>query len=67
MNGAMNPPEAPSTCTGTSMPVAAWYASSAAQISAIGSYEPSYVEPRMPTTPMVFSSQRATASSADRL
>ena len=31
---------------------------------AIGSYEPSNVEPRMPTTPIVFSSQSFTASSA---
>ncbi len=60
------PPEAPSTCTGTSMPVRSWNASRAAQISAIGSYEPSKVEPRTPTTPMVFSSHSATARSASR-
>jgi hypothetical protein len=63
--GAIIAPDAPSTCTGTSSPVSACRASSAAQISATGSYAPSNVEPRIATTPMVFSSQRFTASSAE--
>ena len=66
MNGATNPPEAPSTCTGTSSPVSAWWRSSAAQMSATGSYDPSNVEPSTATTPIVFSSQAATARSAVR-
>ena len=61
----MNPPEAPSTCTGMSSPVRACRSSSAAQMSAIGSYDPSNVEPRIATTPIVFSSQSFTASSAE--
>ena len=65
MNGATNAPEAPSTCTGTSSPVRSCRSSSAAQISWIGSYAPSNVEPRMATTPIVFSSQSFTASSAE--
>ena len=36
----------------------------ASLISAIGSYSPVKVEPRTPTTPIVFSSQAFTASSA---
>jgi hypothetical protein len=36
-NGAIIPPEAPSTCIGTSRPVWVWSRSSAAAISAIGS------------------------------
>lgn len=59
-------PDAPSTWTGTSQPVRSWRASSAAQSSWTGSYEPSYVEPRMPTTPMVFSSQRSAAACGSR-
>ncbi len=39
----------------------------AAAISRTGSYDPSKVEPRIATTPIVFSSQRLTASSAERL
>ena len=58
-------PDAPSTCTGTSIPLSCWKASSASQISLTGSYAPSNVEPRIATTPIVFSSQRATASSAE--
>ena len=46
MNGATKAPEAPSTWTGTSMPVSAWKASSASQISCTGSYDPSNVDPR---------------------
>ena len=57
MNGAMNAPDAPSTWTGTSSPVRSCRSSSAAQISATGSYAPSNVEPRIATTPIVFSSQ----------
>ena len=34
-------------------------------MSAIGSYDPSNVEPRIATTPIVFSSQSFTASSAE--
>ena len=64
MNGAMNPPEAASTCTGTSGPPEAASASSASAISLTGSYEPSNVEPRMATTPIVFSSTSFSASSA---
>ncbi len=67
MNGATNAPDAPSTWTGTSSPVRSCSSSSAEQISATGSYEPSNVEPRIATTPIVFSSQRWTASSADML
>ena len=63
--GATKAPEAPSTCTGTFRPVRSWRSSSAAQISATGSYEPSKVEPRIATTPIVFSSQSLTASSAE--
>ena len=48
-----------------SSPVSSWNASSAWQISSTGSYEPSKVEPRIATTPIVFSSQSFTASSAD--
>ncbi len=66
MNGATIPPEAPSTCTGTSIPLSCSNASSAAQMSATGSYEPSKVEPSTAQTPMVFSSQRLTASSGER-
>jgi hypothetical protein len=47
------------------MPVSSSKWSRAAQMSSTGSYEPSKVEPRIATTPIVFSSQRATASSAD--
>ena len=64
MNGATNAPDAPSTCTGTSRPVSSCRSSSAAQISLTGSYEPSNVEPRTGITPIVFSSQSFTASSA---
>ena len=39
--------------------------SSASQISLTGSYAPSKVEPRMATTPIVFSSHSLTASSAE--
>ncbi len=63
----MNAPDAPSTWTGTSRPVRSCSSSSAAQISATGSYAPSNVEPRIATTPIVFSSQRFTASSAERV
>ena len=65
MNGATNAPDAPSTCTGMSSPVSASNASRAWQISSTGSYEPSNVEPRIAITPIVFSSQSLTASSAD--
>ena len=64
MNGATNPPDAASTCTGMSSPVSFWCRSSAAQMSATGSYDPSNVEPRTATTPIVFSSQCASAPSA---
>ena len=37
MNGAMNPPDAASTCTGTEMPLACSYSSRKAQISCTGS------------------------------
>ena len=67
MNGAIIAPDAPSTCTGMSRPVSSWNLSSRSHSSAIGSYEPSKVEPRMPTTPIVFSSQSFTASSGERL
>ena len=67
MNGATNPPDAASTCTGTSGPPEAASSSSAAAIALTGSYEPSNVEPRIATTPIVFSSQSFTASSAERL
>ena len=66
MNGATNAPDAPSTWTGMSSPVLAWRSSSAAQTSLTGSYEPSNVEPRIGITPIVFSSQSFTASSALR-
>ena len=49
------------------MPGSVSKASSAAQIACTGSYEPSKVEPRIATTPIVFSSQSFTASSAKRL
>ena len=39
MNGATNPPDAASTCTGMSRPVCSWNSSSAPQISSIGSYD----------------------------
>ena len=64
MNGATNPPEAASTCTGTSGPPEAARASRASAISLTGSYDPSKVEPRMATTPIVFSSTSLRASSA---
>src|SRR5262249_46419600 len=66
IKGATNAPDAPSTCTGTSRPVRSCRSSSAAQMSATGSYEPSKVEPRIATTPIVFSSQSFMASSAER-
>ena len=47
-----------------SRPFSFWSASSASLISAIGSYSPVKVEPRMGTTPMVFSSHSFTASAA---
>ena len=65
-NGATNAPEAPSTCTGTFVPVSCSKASSASQIPCTGSYDPSNVDPRIATTPIVFSSQTFTASSAER-
>lgn len=49
------------------MPVFFSNASSASQIFCTGSYEPSKVEPRIATTPIVFSSHSFTASSAERL
>src|SRR3954447_9874650 len=64
-NGATNAPEAPSTWTGMSSPVSASKASSASQISSTGSVLPSEGEARIATTPIVFSSQSFTASSAD--
>src|SRR5215469_11147105 len=65
-NGATNAPDAPSTWMGTSMPCAAWRVSSAEFTAATGSYEPSIVDPRTTTTPIVFSSHKATASGAPR-
>ena len=63
-NGATKPPLAASTWIGMSRPVSFWSASSASLISATGSYSPVKVEPRTGTTPMVFSSHRATAPAA---
>src|ERR1700685_2524730 len=59
----MNPPDAASTCIGTSGPpgVAA-SASSAVFTSATGSYDPSMVDPRMNNTPTVVSSASAAGS-----
>ncbi len=66
-NGATKPPDAASTWTGTSgAPGVAARTSSAAARSATGSYEPSIVEPMIATTPIVFSSHRATASGTPR-
>lgn len=65
-NGAIMAPDAPSTWTGMSQPFSLWTVSSAAQISATGSYDPSKVEPRIATTPMVFSSQSPAAEAASR-
>ncbi len=64
--GAIIAPDAPSTWTGTSRPVRSCKASRAAQTSATGSYEPSKVEPRTVTTPMVFSSHRSAAAAGSR-
>ncbi len=66
-NGATNPPDAASTWIGTSgAPGVAASVSSAAASSATGSYEPSIVDPMIATTPIVFSSHRATASGTPR-
>ena len=63
MNGATNPPDAASTWIGMSQPFSFWSLSRALAMSATGSYEPSNVDPRMATTPIVFSSQYLMASS----
>lgn len=65
-NGAIMAPDAPSTWTGMSQPFCCWTSSSAAQIPATGSYDPSKVEPRTATTPMVFSSHSSAAEAASR-
>ena len=62
-NGATKPPLAASTCSGTSAPVDSLCAAIASWIAPIGSYSPVNVEPRIATTPMVFSSSAPTTCS----